>query len=173
MCFYKPYNLKIIFRFMMIPRLQIKRPYLFNYNKIDEVDIKGYMSTYGIVKGISESWERYVREMYENFEATISPNDGIEAVIQNLKPAVRKLRIKHITDACSSIECQEGGGLIFLTLLEDESMVLSFGTPPFEIEDDYLDLSYFDSADIAEFIAATFKAYRTLTNRFRNFFSKY
>lgn len=150
----------------MIPRLQMKEPYWFTYNNINSVDVQKYMSEDGFVAGLAIAWKDYVFEMFEHFEADIAANEGIEAVIRDLKPARRKLRASRKDERFYIIECNEGGASVYLTVEDDDSLILSFPGSSGSIEDGCIDLSCYDSAEAAYFISLAFKAYRELNNRF-------
>jgi hypothetical protein len=66
------------------------------------------------------------------------------------------------------IECNEGGGRLWLTSQDDDSLILSITTDSdFESE---IDLGCYDSLEAAGFIAQAFKAYRELYRGFRKVF---
>lgn len=151
---------------MMIPRLQMKGPYRFCYDKVHSVDVHRYMSERGYIGGLAAAWKDYVHEMFDHFEADIAANEGIEAVIRDLMPARRRLTISRENDNCYIIECNEGGAFVYLTLKEDDSLILSFPKSYGPVSSDRIDLGCYDSAEAASFIAQAFKAYRELNNRF-------
>ena len=150
----------------MIPRLQMKEPYRFSYDKVHSVDVQRYMSEGGFISGLTAAWKDYVYEMYEHFEADIAANEGIEAVIRYLMPARRRLTISKENDNCYIIGCNEGGAFVYLTLEEDDSLILSFPKSYGPVSSDRIDLGCYDSAEAASFIAQAFKAYRELNNKF-------
>ena len=150
----------------MIPRLQMKEPYRFSYDKVHSVDVQRYMSEGSFISGLTAAWKDYVYEMYEHFKADIAANEGIEAVIRDLMPARRRLTISRENDNCYIIECNEGGVFVYLTLEEDDSLILSFPKSYGPVSSDSIDLGCYDSAEAASFIAQAFKAYRELNNRF-------
>lgn len=151
---------------MMIPRLQMKEPYRFCYDKVHSVDVHRYMSEGGYIAGLAAAWKDYVYEMYEHFDADIAANEGIEAVIRYLMPARRRLTISKENDNCYIIGCNEGGAFVYLTLEEDDSLILSFPKSYGPVSSDSIDLGCYDSAEAASFIAQAFKAYRELNNKF-------
>ena len=151
---------------MISPRLQMKQPYIFNYDNIDSVDVYKYMSESGFINGLSEAWEEYVHEMFGNFEADISANEGAEAVIRCLMPSKRKLNVIKLDKCTYVIECNEGGGRVFLSTDDNDSLILSFGRSDNRSDRGQIDLSCYDCADAAAFIAAAFRSYRTLNHKF-------
>ena len=56
----------------MIPRLQMKEPYRFCYDKVHSVDVHRYMSEGGYIAGLATAWKDYVYEMFDHFEADIA-----------------------------------------------------------------------------------------------------
>lgn len=150
----------------MIPRLQMKEPYRFSYDKVHSVDVQRYMSEGGFISGLTAAWKDYVYEMYEHFEADIAANEGIEAVIRDLMPARRRLKVSKLKDKCFVIVCNEGGASVYLTVGDDDSLILSFPKSYGPVSSDRIDLGCYDSAEAASFIAQAFKAYRELNNRF-------
>lgn len=150
----------------MIPRLQMKEPYRFSYDKVYSVDVQRYMSEGGFISGLTAAWKDYVYEMYEHFEADIAANEGIEAVIRDLMPARRRLKVSKLKDKCFVIDCNEGGASVYLTVGDDDSLILSFPKSYGPVSSDRIDLGCYDSAEAASFIAQAFKAYRELNNRF-------
>ena len=107
---------------MMIPRLQMKEPYRFSYDKVHSVDVQRYMSEGGFISGLTAAWKDYVYEMYEHFEADIAANEGIEAVIRDLMPARRRLKVSKLKDKCYVIDCNEGGASVYLTVGDDDPL---------------------------------------------------
>ena len=150
----------------MIPRLQMKEPYRFSYDKVHSVDVQRYMSEGGFISGLTAAWKDYVYEMYEHFEADIAANEGIEAVIRDLMPARRRLKVSKLKDKCYVIDCNEGDASVYLTVGDDDSLILSFPKSYGPVSSDRIDLGCYDSAEAASFIAQAFKAYRELNNRF-------
>ena len=150
----------------MIPRLQMKEPYRFSYDKVHSVDVQRYMSEGGFISGLTAAWKDYVYEMYEHFEADIAAYEGIEAVIRDLMPARRRLKVSKLKDKCFVIDCNEGGASVYLTVGDDDSLILSFPKSYGPVSSDRIDLGCYDSAEAASFIAQAFKAYRELNNRF-------
>lgn len=150
----------------MIPRLQMKEPYRFSYDKVHSVDVQRYMSEGGFISGLTAAWKDYVYEMYEHFEADIAANEGIEAVIRDLMPARRRLKVSKLKDKCFVIDCNEGGASVYLTVGDDDSLILSFPKSYGPVSSDRIDLGCYDSAEAASFIAQAFKAYRELNNKF-------
>ena len=151
---------------MMIPRLQMKEPYRFSYDKVHSVDVHRYMSEGGYIAGLATAWKDYVYEMFDHFEADIAANEGIEAVIRDLMPARRRLKVSMKSDTCYVIECNEGSASVYLSVEEDDSLILSFPESYGSVESGSIDLGCYDSAEAASFIAQAFKAYRELNNRF-------
>ena len=66
------------------------------------------------------------------------------------------------------VECNEGGGRLWLTSQEDDSLILSI-TSDSDFES-AIDLGCYDSKEAAGFIAQAFKAYRELYRGFRKVF---
>ena len=81
-------------------------------------------------------------------------------------PARRRLTISKENDNCYIIGCNEGGAFVYLTLEEDDSLILSFPKSYGPVSSDRIDLGCYDSAEAASFIAQALKAYRELSNRF-------
>ena len=150
----------------MIPRLQMKEPYRFSYDKVHSADVHRYMSEGGYIAGLAAAWKDYVYEMFDHFEADIAANEGIEAVIRDLMPARRRLTISRENDNCYVIECNEGSASVYLSVEDDDSLILSFPKSYGPVSSDRIDLGCYDSAEAASFIAQAFKAYRELNNRF-------
>ena len=78
---------------MMYPRLQMKEPYSFRYNRIDNVDIQSYMNSYGFISGLTAAWKDYVQQMFEHFDAGLAANEGLEATLKELMPNRRRLTV--------------------------------------------------------------------------------
>lgn len=153
---------------MMTPRLQMKEPCRFKYNNIHSIDIQSYMNSYGFTAGLSTAWRDYILEMFENFDASIAANEGIEATVRELSPSRRRLSVSKQKHNGYMIECNEGGGRLWLTSHEDDSLILSITTDSdFESA---IDLGCYDSLEAAGFIAQAFRAYRELYRGFRKVF---
>ena len=153
---------------MMTPELQMKEPYRFNYDNINSVDVRRYMSESGFIGGLSAAWDDYVHEMFGNFEAGIAANEGIEAVIRDLMPARRRLYVSKMREGMYAIECVGGGARAYLAEGEDDSLTFSFNPSESSDNENIIDLGYYDSLEAASFIGHAFKAYRELNDRFRN-----
>ena len=152
----------------MTPRLQMKEPCRFKYNNIHSIDIQSYMNSYGFIAGLSSAWNDYVLEMFENFDASMAANEGIEATLRELSPSRRRLSVSKLQPNEYMIECYEGGGRLWITAQDDDSLILSI-TPDSDFES-AIDLGCYDSTEAAGFIAQAFRAYRELYRGFRKVF---
>ena len=151
---------------MMIPRLQMKEPYRFRYNNIPQIDIQSYMNSYGFIAGLSAAWKDYVQEMMDHFDADPAANEGLEATIRALMPSRRRLSVSRQTPSMYMIECDEGGARAFLSVGDDDSLILSLCTSDAGDSGSEIDLGCYDCAEAASFIASAFKAYRDISGRF-------
>jgi hypothetical protein len=64
------------------------------------------------------------------------------------------------------IECDEGEARAFLSVGDDDSLILSLCTPDAGDSGSEIDLGCYDCAEAASFIASAFKAYRDISGRF-------
>lgn len=151
---------------MMYPRLQMKEPYSFRYNRIDNVDIQSYMNSYGFISGLTAAWKDYVQQMFEHFDAGLAANEGLEATLKELMPNRRRLTVSRKAAGAYLIECVEGGAYAFLTVGDDDSLILSICNRDASAAGEGIDLGCYDAEDAASFIAHAFGAYRNLNNRF-------
>ena len=149
---------------MMKIALQMKSPYLNEQDMVSSIDAQSYMYKFGFFGGVDAAWKDYVRQSYEDFDASFAANEGIEAVIRDLVPSRRRLTVKRVSRNRYSIECEQGAKA-FLTATEDDSIILSFGSDC-DNDDESLDLAYYESKVAARFIGNIFKAYRRIQKDF-------
>ena len=138
-------------------------PCTYNLDAARSVDVSSYMDRLGFFSGMSQAWEKCVRRLYDDFDASFAASEGIEAIIRDLAPSRRRLTVNRISRSCYSIECEQGAKL-FLTATEDDSIILSFGQQ--FTEDGSIDLAYYDSNEAARFIGNAFRAYRMIQESF-------
>ena len=150
----------------MIPRLQMKEPCRFRYNKTPQTDIQSYMNSYGFTAGLSAAWKDYVQEMMEHFDAVLAANEGPEATLRALMPSRRHLTVCRQAPGRYMIECDEGGARAHLSAGDDDSLIFSICGQDADDGGIEIDLGCHDSAEAASFIAYAFKAYRDLSSSF-------
>ena len=155
---------------MMTPRLQMKEPYRFNYDKTKDIDVRLYMSEFGYIEGLTRAWKDYVQEMLVHFDAGLAANEGLEATIRELMPSKRRLTVSRRKPSKYMIECDEGGARALLSAEDDDSLILSICGSDSNDDASEIDLGCYDSAEAASFIALAFKAYRKLNIRFAKAF---
>lgn len=148
----------------MTPRLQMNTPCTYNLDSVYSIDSSSYMSRSGFLKGIEEAWTASVEKMYEEFDASFAANEGLAAVLRDLKPSRRRLKVNRLGEDCCLIECEQGGRL-YLTSTDTDSLILSFDRHPSD-EESPIDLAWYDSLEAARFIGNAFKAYRLIQKKF-------
>ena len=148
----------------MTPRLRMNSPCTYNLDAARSVDVSSYMDRLGFFSGMSQAWEKCVRRLYDDFDASFAASEGIEAIIRDLAPSRRRLTVNRISRSCYSIECEQGAKL-FLTATDDDSIILSFNQQ--SADEDNIDLAFYDSFEAARFIGNAFRAYRMILENFR------
>ena len=149
---------------MMTPRLQMNTPCPYNLDSVYSIDSSSYMRRSGFLKGIEEAWTDCVEKMYEEFDASFAANEGLAAVLRDLAPSKRHLKVNRLSKRRCSIECEYGGRL-YLTATDDDSLIMSFDRHPSD-EESPIDLAWYDSLEAARFIGNAFKAYRMIQEKF-------
>ena len=97
---------------MMTPRLQMNTPCTYNLDSVYSIDSSSYMRRSGFLKGIEEAWTDCVKKMYEEFDASFAANEGLAAVVRDLTPSKRHLKVNRLSKRRCSIECEHGTILI-------------------------------------------------------------
>lgn len=151
---------------MTTPRLQMKEPYRFSYDKVQNINVYRYMSEFGYIDGLVRAWKDYVQEMMDHFDAGLAANEGLEATIKELMPSRRHLTVSRLSPCRYIIECDEGGARASFSAGDDDSLTLCICSPDTSDAGSEIDLGCYDSAEAAAFIASAFKAYRDLNSRF-------
>ena len=149
---------------MMTPRLQMNAPCTYNLDSVYSIDSSSYMSRSGFLRGIEEAWTDCVKKMYEEFDASFAANEGLAAVVRDLTPSKRHLKVNRLSKRRCSIECEYGGRL-YLTATDDDSLIMSFDGH-ISNDENPIDLAWYDSHEAARFIANAFKAYRMIQKKF-------
>ena len=149
---------------MMTPRLQMNTPCTYNLDFVYSIDSSSYMSRSGFLRGIEEAWTDCVKKMYEEFDASFAANEGLAAVLRDLAPSKRHLKVNRLSKRRCSIECEYGGRL-YLTATDDDSLIMSFDGHQSN-DGSSIDLAWYDSLEAARFIGNAFKAYRLIQKKF-------
>ena len=58
--------------------LQMKSPYFNEQDMVSSIDAQSYMYKFGFFGGVDAAWKDYVRQSYEDFDASFAANEGIE-----------------------------------------------------------------------------------------------
>ena len=74
-----------------------------------------------------------MEKMYEDFDASFAANEGLAAVLRDLKPSRRRLKVNRLGEDCYLIECEQGGKM-YLTSTDTDSLILSFDRRPSDEE---------------------------------------